>query len=58
MDQPEARLPDAGAATRAERVNIAVTATDNISVGVTIKGHTVRAHRNLRRANRGPDVLR
>jgi GH25 family lysozyme M1 (1,4-beta-N-acetylmuramidase) len=41
-----------------EMVNVAVTAPDNISVLVTINGHTVRAHRILRRAKRGPDVLR
>ena len=52
--EPEGRLPDAGAATRAERVvNIAVTVRRP-----RIKGHTVRAHRNLRRAKRGLDVLR
>jgi lysozyme len=39
-------------------VNVAVTAPDNISVRVTINGRTVRPHRLLRRAKRGPDVLR
>jgi lysozyme len=41
-----------------EMVNVAVTAPDNISVRVTINGHTVRAHRLLRRVKRGPDVPR
>jgi lysozyme len=41
-----------------EMVNIAVTAPDNISVRVTVNGHAVRVHRLLRRAKRGPDVLR